>query len=147
MICHSKRSVGPAPQAVTITLRWDKSCAYTGTICHSLLIGTSGPFCCSFPPLQEKRTDDLQRMARGDEGVFDKLFTEGCPKFITAVPPAYDNPNSAANTAQEVRGRETCGGVGDEKGVLEGGGRWGVVVDELGERGGGRAVITAIPCA
>jgi len=52
--------------------------------------------------LKEKRTDDLQRMARGDEGVFDKLFTEGCPKFITAVPPAYDNPNSAANTAQEA---------------------------------------------
>lgn len=42
----------------------------------------------------------LQRMFRGDEGLFDEAFMYGCPKFITAAPPAYDNPSAAG--PQEV---------------------------------------------
>jgi hypothetical protein len=46
----------------------------------------------------------LQRMFRGDEGLFDEAFMYGCPKFITAAPPAYDNPSAAG--PQEVRDRK-----------------------------------------
>lgn len=42
----------------------------------------------------------LQRMARGDEGLFEEAYAYGCPKFITASPPAFDNPTAAA--PQEV---------------------------------------------
>jgi hypothetical protein len=39
-------------------------------------------------------------MARGDEGLFEEAYAYGCPKFITASPPAFDNPTAAA--PQEV---------------------------------------------
>ena len=42
----------------------------------------------------------MQRMARGEVNVYDELFSYSCPKFITAVPPAYDNPS--VNTSQQV---------------------------------------------
>jgi hypothetical protein len=41
-------------------------------------------------------------MARGDEVLFEEAFGYGCPKFITASPPAFDNPTAAA--PQEVSG-------------------------------------------
>lgn len=48
-----------------------------------------------------------QRMFRCDEVLFEEAFGYGCPKFITASPPAFDNPTAAA--PQEVRraGRDT----------------------------------------
>jgi hypothetical protein len=39
-------------------------------------------------------------MARGDENLFEEAFGYGCPKFITAAPPAFDNPTASA--PQEV---------------------------------------------
>jgi len=42
----------------------------------------------------------LQRMFRGDEVLFEEAFGYGCPKFITASPPAFENPTAAA--PQEV---------------------------------------------
>jgi hypothetical protein len=46
-------------------------------------------------------------MFRGDEGLFDEAFMYGCPKFITAALPAYDNPSAAG--PQEVRERGRAG--------------------------------------
>jgi hypothetical protein len=40
-------------------------------------------------------------MFRGDGVLFEEAFGYGCPKFITAAPPAFDNPTAAA--PQEVR--------------------------------------------
>jgi hypothetical protein len=40
-------------------------------------------------------------MLRGEESAYDKLFSYGCPKFITASPPDWDNPS--AGPAMEVR--------------------------------------------
>lgn len=51
----------------------------------------------------------LQRMFRGDEVLFEEAFGYGCPKFITASPPAFDNPSAAA--PQEVSATGMLAGV------------------------------------
>ncbi len=56
--------------------------------------------CVCAPQLRERNADKIQRMSRGEVSVFDELFSYSCPKFITAVPPAYDNPS--VNTSQQV---------------------------------------------
>ncbi|CAI7766469.1 unnamed protein product [Closterium sp. NIES-53] len=40
--------------------------------------------------LREKFSDKIQRMQRGDEAVFDELFSFACPKFVTPAPPVED---------------------------------------------------------
>eukprot|EP00850_Spirogloea_muscicola_P021247 SM000242S08483 [mRNA] locus=s242:164261:167142:+ [translate_table: standard] len=40
--------------------------------------------------LREKYADKMTRMQRGDESVFDELFSYSCPKFITPSPPNYE---------------------------------------------------------
>jgi hypothetical protein len=59
--------------------------------------------------LREKYADKLQRMARGDEAPFEELFSYGCPKFVSAAPPAYDNPQGA--NVQEVCKGGAWGGM------------------------------------
>ena len=39
----------------------------------------------------EKHADKLQRMAAGQLGGYDELFTYSCPKFVTPAPPNYDD--------------------------------------------------------
>ena len=56
--------------------------------------------------LREKYGDKLGRMARGDEGPYEELFSYGCPKFVSPAPPSFDNPQSA--NVQEV-GRPAVG--------------------------------------
>uniref|UniRef100_A0A383V606 Eukaryotic translation initiation factor 3 subunit L n=1 Tax=Tetradesmus obliquus TaxID=3088 RepID=A0A383V606_TETOB len=55
--------------------------------------------------LKDKFGEKLQRMFRGDEGLFDEAFMYGCPKFITAAPPAYDNPSAAGPQEAYLRQR------------------------------------------
>lgn len=54
--------------------------------------------------LREKYADKLARMARGDEGPYEELFSYGCPKFVSPAPPSYDNPQAA--NVQEVGGAQ-----------------------------------------
>ena len=42
--------------------------------------------------LSEKYGDKMGRMQRGEETVFDELFSFACPKFITPSLPDYDQP-------------------------------------------------------
>eukprot|EP00897_Mesotaenium_endlicherianum_P001707 jgi/Mesen1/1564/ME000134S00682 len=47
--------------------------------------------------LREKHADKMLRMQRGDEGVYDELFSMACPKFITPAPPNFDDPPTNYN--------------------------------------------------
>ena len=51
--------------------------------------------------LSEKYGDKMGRMQRGEETVFDELFSFACPKFITPSLPDYDQP--PVNYSQVVR--------------------------------------------
>ncbi len=51
--------------------------------------------------LRERQSDNIASMGRGDMNQFSRLFSEGCPKFVTTSPPAYDQ--ATANTNQLVR--------------------------------------------
>lgn len=43
--------------------------------------------------IRERLSDKVQRMQRGDESVFDEMFSFACPKFVTpAAPPSFDEP-------------------------------------------------------
>ena len=44
----------------------------------------------------------MAAMARGDIDLYDSLFRDACPKFVTSTPPAYDQ--ATTNTNQLVRG-------------------------------------------
>ncbi|EFJ49954.1 hypothetical protein VOLCADRAFT_73984 [Volvox carteri f. nagariensis] len=67
--------------------------------------------------LRERHSDNMTAMNRSDIDVYDTLFREGCPKFVTSTPPAYDqattNTNQLAFRAQlnafllEVRAQQT----------------------------------------
>uniref|UniRef100_A0A7R9TYX1 Eukaryotic translation initiation factor 3 subunit L n=1 Tax=Prasinoderma coloniale TaxID=156133 RepID=A0A7R9TYX1_9VIRI len=48
----------------------------------------------------EKHGDKLQRMSAGQQGGFNELFTYACPKFVTPVPPNYDD--TSADTSQDA---------------------------------------------
>lgn len=50
--------------------------------------------------LRERNAEKISRMSRGELAVYDELFSYACPKYITAAPPAYDNP--AVNTSQQA---------------------------------------------
>eukprot|EP00475_Leptophrys_vorax_P043223 TRINITY_DN8253_c0_g1_i1.p1 TRINITY_DN8253_c0_g1~~TRINITY_DN8253_c0_g1_i1.p1 ORF type:complete len:528 (+),score=41.84 TRINITY_DN8253_c0_g1_i1:206-1789(+) len=50
--------------------------------------------------LRDKLSDKIQRMQRGDEAVFDELFSFACPKFVTPAPPNFDEP--LVNTNQDA---------------------------------------------
>lgn len=47
--------------------------------------------------LREKNGDKMIRMQRGDESVYDELFSYACPKFISPSPPDYDEPRENYN--------------------------------------------------
>eukprot|EP00878_Enallax_costatus_P013369 GHUV01013977.1.p1 GENE.GHUV01013977.1~~GHUV01013977.1.p1 ORF type:complete len:491 (+),score=162.12 GHUV01013977.1:606-2078(+) len=55
--------------------------------------------------LKDKYGEKLQRMFRGDEGLFDEAFMYGCPKFITPSPPSFDNPTATAPQEAYLRQR------------------------------------------
>jgi translation initiation factor 3 subunit L len=55
--------------------------------------------------LKDKYGEKLQRMSRGDEGLFDEAFMYGCPKFITPAPPSFDNPTAAGPQEAYLRQR------------------------------------------
>lgn len=55
--------------------------------------------------LKDKFGEKLQRMFRGDGVLFEEAFGYGCPKFITAAPPAFDNPTAAAPQEAYLRQR------------------------------------------
>ncbi|KXZ49005.1 hypothetical protein GPECTOR_24g295 [Gonium pectorale] len=67
--------------------------------------------------LRERQSDNMAAMSRGDIDVYDTLFRDACPKFVTSTPPAYDqattNTNQLAFRAQlnsflqEVRSGQT----------------------------------------
>jgi len=40
--------------------------------------------------LRDKYSDKMLRMQRGDDAVFEELFSYACPKFINAASPNYD---------------------------------------------------------
>lgn len=48
--------------------------------------------------VREKYGEQMTRMGRGEEGLgtFEEIFLYACPKFITANPPPYDDPNALA---------------------------------------------------
>jgi|EP00161_Ancyromonas_sigmoides_P008128 translation initiation factor 3 subunit L len=50
--------------------------------------------------LREKLGDKTARMQRGEEAVFEELFTYSCPKFIIPSAPDYDS--APANTGQDA---------------------------------------------
>jgi len=47
--------------------------------------------------LREKYSDKTQRMQKGDETMYEELFTYACPKFVSPAPPNYalvlEDPN------------------------------------------------------
>lgn len=67
--------------------------------------------------LRERQSDNMAAMSRGAIDVYDSLFRDACPKFVTSTPPAYDqattNTNQLAFRAQlnsfllEVRSQQT----------------------------------------
>jgi translation initiation factor 3 subunit L len=48
--------------------------------------------------LADKYAEKMVKMAGGDEGVYDELFSFACPKFVTASPPDYEDPSAAHST-------------------------------------------------
>merc|ERR1712034_136514 len=40
----------------------------------------------------EKMVDKMLKMQKGDTSVFEESFSFACPKFISPIPPNYDNP-------------------------------------------------------
>jgi translation initiation factor 3 subunit L len=44
--------------------------------------------------LREKNGDKMLKMQKGDIAVFEESFSFACPKFISPIPPNYDNPPS-----------------------------------------------------
>jgi len=42
--------------------------------------------------LREKNLDKTLKMQKGDISVFEECFSFACPKFISPIPPNYDNP-------------------------------------------------------
>lgn len=42
--------------------------------------------------LREKNLDKMLKMQKGDTSVFEECFSFACPKFISPIPPNYDNP-------------------------------------------------------
>lgn len=51
----------------------------------------------------------MAAMSRGAIDVYDSLFRDACPKFVTSTPPAYDQ--ATTNTNQLVRARTGSLGV------------------------------------
>lgn len=52
--------------------------------------------------LMDHFADKVQAMRRGSMGVFDELFSAGCPRFITSHPPDY----SKKGDTNQVRHRQ-----------------------------------------
>ena len=52
--------------------------------------------------LKEKFVEKHQRLAKGDEGVFDEMFSYACPKFILASVPDVEEGAQVANYNQEA---------------------------------------------
>lgn len=48
--------------------------------------------------LAEKYAEKMVRMAGGEEGIYDELFSYACPKFVTASPPDFADPGAAHST-------------------------------------------------
>ncbi|KAI0314423.1 RNA polymerase I-associated factor PAF67-domain-containing protein [Amylostereum chailletii] len=48
--------------------------------------------------VKDRYGDQFAKMSRGEEGIpaFEELFTYACPKFISANPPPYDDPDALA---------------------------------------------------
>jgi len=44
--------------------------------------------------LREKNGDKMLKMQKGDIAIFEESFSFACPKFISPIPPNYDNPPS-----------------------------------------------------
>lgn len=42
--------------------------------------------------LREKNLDKMLKMQKGDISVFEECFSFACPKFISPIPPNYENP-------------------------------------------------------
>ena len=51
---------------------------------------------------RDKYADKMGRMQRGDEAVFDDLFSFACPKFVSPARPPYDDAASVDNANQEA---------------------------------------------
>lgn len=47
--------------------------------------------------LKERQSDNMVSMGRGDVDMYDNLFRDACPKFVTSTPPAYDQPTANTN--------------------------------------------------
>ncbi|GFH09297.1 eukaryotic translation initiation factor 3 subunit L, partial [Haematococcus lacustris] len=53
--------------------------------------------------LRERNADKISRMARGDIGVFDELYSNACPRFITvAQPSAQEAAAAGGNVSQQA---------------------------------------------
>ncbi|KII85604.1 hypothetical protein PLICRDRAFT_44932 [Plicaturopsis crispa FD-325 SS-3] len=53
--------------------------------------------------VKERYGEQLGKMSRGEEGIpaFEELFIHACPKFISANPPPYDDPEALASIVDE----------------------------------------------
>ncbi|RDX54461.1 eukaryotic translation initiation factor 3 subunit 6 [Lentinus brumalis] len=53
--------------------------------------------------VKERYGEQITKMSRGEEGIpaFEELFLYACPKFITANPPPYDDPELLAAYVEE----------------------------------------------
>ncbi|XP_041473105.1 eukaryotic translation initiation factor 3 subunit L-like [Lytechinus variegatus] len=47
--------------------------------------------------LRDKLGDKLQKMQRGDLAIFEECFSSACPRFLSPVPPNYEDPNANYN--------------------------------------------------
>ncbi len=71
----------------------------------SLLSYATFPICpahflppsATFPQLRERQSDNMAAMSRGAIDVYDSLFRDACPKFVTSTPPAYDQATTNTN--------------------------------------------------
>jgi translation initiation factor 3 subunit L len=53
--------------------------------------------------VKDRYGDQFVKLSRGDEGLpaFEELFLYACPKFISANPPPYDDPEQLASHAED----------------------------------------------
>jgi len=53
--------------------------------------------------VKDRYGDQFAKLSRGDEGLpaFEELFLYACPKFISANPPPYDDPEQLASYAED----------------------------------------------
>ncbi|KAI0288326.1 eukaryotic translation initiation factor 3 subunit 6 [Russula brevipes] len=54
--------------------------------------------------VKDRYGDQFAKLSRGDEGLpaFEELFLYACPKFISANPPPYDDPEQLAAYAEDL---------------------------------------------